>query len=57
MKEKRKADKIEVMKEQWRNMRRDEKLKVELGTTCEAARKEKNEDQENAFELMQDFSR
>ena len=56
MKEK-KNDKIEAMKEQWRNMRRDEKLKVELGTTCETARKEIKKSQENAFELMQDFSR
>ena len=56
-KQKRKADKIEAMKEQWRNMRRDEKLKVELGTICEAARKEIKKSQENTFELMQDFSR
>ena len=35
-----------------------EKLKVELGATCEAARKEiKKESQENAFKLMQDFSK
>ena len=33
-----------------KNMRRDEKLKVELGTTCEKNRKEKNESQEYAFE-------
>ena len=31
-------------------MKRDEKLKVELGTTCEKNRKEKNESQEYAFE-------
>ena len=40
-----------------KNMRRDEKLKVELGTTCESTRKEIKKSQENAFELMQDFSR
>ena len=57
MKEKKKADKIEAMKEQGKNMRRDKKLKLELGTTCEVARKEIKKSQENAFELMQDFSR
>ena len=33
-------------------MRKDEKLKVELETTCEMAKKdiEKNENQENSFE-------
>ena len=45
--EKKESRQDQVMKKQWR----DEKPKVELGTTCEAAKKEKkNEDQEDVFE-------
>ena len=38
-KKEKKSRQDQAMKEQWRNMRRDEKLKVELGTTCEAVKK------------------